>query len=92
MSRYISARRLAAVAGALISGTATRALACPLCFESSSQGVLHAFYLTTALLTVLPIAVVGFLIVSIGRMRNRTVPHSAELLPGGATDNLDNRR
>jgi hypothetical protein len=83
MSRYISARCLAVVVTGLISGAADQAFACPLCFESSGRSTLHAFYLTTALLTVLPIAVVGFLIVSIGRMRNRNPsPHSVELAKG----------
>jgi hypothetical protein len=71
---------MAVVIAGLVSATANQALACPLCFESSGRSTLHAFYLTTALLTLLPIAVVGFLIVSIGRMRNRNpVPHSVEL-------------
>jgi len=83
MSWYISARRLAVLIAGLISATANQALACPLCFESSGRNTLHAFYLTTALLTVLPIAVVAFLIVSIGRMRNRNPsPHSVELAKG----------
>jgi hypothetical protein len=36
-----------------------RALACPVCFSQANQGVLEAYYLTAALMTLLPLLIVG---------------------------------
>jgi hypothetical protein len=43
----------------LLIATRREALACPLCFASSNASVLHAFYLTTGLLILLPLLGIG---------------------------------
>jgi len=44
---------------------------CPACFATSQAGVLKAFYLSTAALTLLPFAVIGGVVFSIYRLRQR---------------------
>ena len=54
--------RLAGIVGAVLSSP-TGVLACPACYASSSTRVLNFYYLSTAMLTLLPFAVVGTLVV-----------------------------
>ncbi len=48
-------------------------LACAVCFASSSASVLHAFYLTTILLLLMPIGAVALVAVVIRRYRSAPV-------------------
>ncbi|HVN90418.1 MAG TPA: hypothetical protein VMT61_11445 [Candidatus Binataceae bacterium] len=47
-----------------------RSLACAVCFASSSASVLHAFYLTTILLLLMPIGAVALVALVIRRYRS----------------------
>jgi len=47
------------------------AWACPLCFASSNGSVLHAFYLTTGLLILLPLLAIGFVALTLVRFGKR---------------------
>jgi len=52
----------------LLLATGREALACPLCFASSNASVLHAFYLTTGLLILLPLLGIGFVALTLIRL------------------------
>lgn len=69
MSRSTSAKVLLSlcVFWGLGAVFAPRVLACPLCFASSDSRVLHAFYASTVVLTLLPLALVAALIVYVVR-------------------------
>jgi hypothetical protein len=54
---------VAATAYALAAGAPATALACPSCFAGSSQRVLETYYLTAAVLTALPLALVATVVV-----------------------------
>jgi len=60
--------RLLAVALWLAPGAA---IACPKCYGSSSPGVLESYYLSTLMLTLLPFAVVGTIVVLGFRFKRR---------------------
>lgn len=52
-------RWLTAITAAVLVVVPTAARACPKCFESSGPRVLDAYYLSTALLSLLPFAIIG---------------------------------
>jgi len=52
------------------------ALACPNCYAASSQRTIMAYYASTMLLTLMPFALIGGVILAVFLMRNR--PPSAE--------------
>ncbi|MFI5396142.1 MAG: hypothetical protein ACHQ9S_11475 [Candidatus Binatia bacterium] len=52
-------RSAALLSGVILVLAPAAARACPMCYESSRPGVLSAYYLSTALLTLLPFAIFG---------------------------------
>ena len=71
MSSFTSANGLAAAALVATLCIASPALACPLCFAASNRAVLHAFYLTTVMLGLLPLGVLGGLAIFIRSILRR---------------------
>jgi hypothetical protein len=51
--------RLVGVVAAIVCLLPAAALACPNCFSSTNEGVLRTYYLTAALLTLLPLLMIG---------------------------------
>lgn len=64
-----------------------QAVACPMCFASSSKGVLQQFYATAAGLTVLPFVLVVGVALYIRHLRRRgPSPPGPRLAQGDAPD------
>ena len=61
MSLSMSAKlaRLLAAMGISASMLPTLAQACPFCYEASNPRTLHAFYVSTAALTLMPLLLIG---------------------------------
>ena len=62
------AANLLAVAAVLLPSVA---LACPNCYAASSQRTILAYYASTMLLTLMPFALIGGVILAVFLMRNR---------------------
>lgn len=73
MSRFISARlvRPSAAAGMSLMLVATPALACPICYGASNPRTLHAFYISTVALTLMPIMLIAAFAIWISRAYNK---------------------
>lgn len=65
-------RRISPVAFVVASLVPQAALACPMCFASSTGPVLRAFYLTAVGLTLLPVLIFGGIVAGIGYFRRRS--------------------
>jgi len=55
------------------------ALACAMCFASSSGSVLHAFYITAIGLTLLPVLIVAAIAAGISYFRRRSAAQAARV-------------
>lgn len=62
------AANLLALASVLLPSAA---LACPNCYAASSQRTIMAYYASTMLLTLMPFALIGGVILAVFLMRNR---------------------
>jgi hypothetical protein len=80
-SRGCARRHDSAVTRLIAAGTATiamvvqrplAAMACPYCYASSGTHLLHTYYLSTVLLTLLPFAIIGSIFVIARRVGRRT--------------------
>ncbi len=71
-TRYLG--RLAAVIGAALTQPAAVLLACPRCLGSTEGGSLTAYYLTGALLSLLPLAIFGAVFIIVRRQVHRDRP------------------
>ena len=67
------ARVLAAGVGASVAPTL--AFACPFCYAASSPRTLHAFYVSTAALTLMPLMLIGGFAVWISRAYTKAGDH-----------------
>jgi len=70
------ARVLPAIVGALLAPAI--AIACPFCYAASSPRTLHAFYVSTAALTLLPLMLIGGFAVWISRAYTKAGNHNSE--------------
>jgi hypothetical protein len=70
------ARVLPATLGALLAPAI--AIACPFCYAASSPRTLHAFYVSTAALTVMPLMLIGGFAVWISRAYKKAGDHNGE--------------
>jgi hypothetical protein len=71
-TRYLG--RLAAVIGAAFTQPAALLVACPRCLGSTEGGSLTAYYLTGALLSLLPLAIFGAVFIMVRRQVQRDRP------------------
>jgi hypothetical protein len=72
-------RSTAALSGVILVLAPVAARACPMCYESSRPGVLSAYYLSTALLTLLPFAIFGAVAFVAFRIAHRAREHDQEV-------------
>ncbi len=68
----------ASAIAAAIAGLPAAAAACPLCYGSSAPQVLNAYYLSTAVLSLLPFAIIGAIGLVAARMLRRSPAAAAE--------------
>lgn len=66
-----ASRMIAAGVALLPSAVPAVAWACPVCFSATSQRVLHSYYVTAVVLTLMPFLLVGgFVVWLVRRTRN----------------------
>jgi len=79
MPRFIwtrLARALATVAG--VSLAPASAFACPFCYAASSPRTLHAFYVSTVALTLMPLMLIGGFAIWISRAYSKACNRNGE--------------